>query len=98
EYDKTKWAYEADAKSNAYAVDETLENPRCVFQLLKNHVDRYTPEMVSRICGFPQETFLKVAEMVTSTYTPDRAGTIMYALGWTQHSTRVHIIRCARMR
>jgi formate dehydrogenase major subunit len=97
EYDKTKWAYEADTTSNAYAVDNTLENPRCVFQLLKKHVDRYTPEMVSRICGTPQETFLKVAEIVTSTYTPERVGTITYALGWTQHSIGVQIIRCAAM-
>jgi formate dehydrogenase major subunit len=97
EYDKTKWAYDADPKTNGYAVDDTLENPRCVFQLLKKHVDRYTPEMVSRICGVPQETFLKVAEMVTSTYTPDRVGTIMYAHGWTQHSIGVQIIRCGAM-
>ena len=66
-YDKTNWAYEADPKTKAYAVDPTLENPRCVFQLLKKHVDRYTPEMVERICGTPKETFLKVCEIVTST-------------------------------
>ncbi len=96
-YDKTAWAYEADAKSKSYVVDESLQNPRCVFQLLKKHVDRYTPEMVERICGCPKETFLKVAEMVTSTGTAARAGTIMYALGWTQHSTGVQIIRTAAM-
>ena len=96
-YDKAAWAYEADAKSKAYAVDETLQNPRCVFQLLKAHVDRYTPEMVSRICGVPAETFVKVAEMVTSTGTAAKVGTILYALGWTQHSTGVQIIRTAAM-
>src|SRR5512140_3286297 len=46
EYDKTNWAYEPDPKSNAYHVDPTMQDPRCVFQLLKKHVDRYTPEMV----------------------------------------------------
>src|SRR2546428_526332 len=61
EYDKNAWQYEADPKTKAYMVDETLENPRCVFQLLKKHVDRYTPEMVEQICGTPKEQFLKVA-------------------------------------
>src|SRR6185369_7651204 len=94
-YDKTQWAYAANGSTHGYDVDPTLQNPRCVFQLLKKHVDRYTPEMVSRICGVPEETFLKVAELVTSTHTPDRAGTILYALGWTQHSTGVQMIRAA---
>ena len=97
DYDKAAWAYEADAKTKAYSVDETLENPRCVFQLLKKHVDRYTPEMVERICGCPKETFLKVAELVTSTGNAPKVGTIMYALGWTQHSIGVQIIRTAAM-
>ena len=96
-YDKAAWAYEGDPKSKAYVVDETLQNPRCVFQLLRKHVDRYTPEMVSKICGVPAETFVKVAEMVTSTGTAAKVGTIMYALGWTQHSTGVQIIRTAAM-
>src|SRR5438045_9709499 len=53
--------------------------------------------MVERICGTPQETFLKVAELVTSTGTAERAGTITYALGWTQHSTAVQMIRAGAM-
>src|ERR1700675_1935593 len=97
DYDKTNWGYEADPKTKAYAVDPTMENPRCVFQLLKAHVSRYTPEMVERICGTPKETFLKICETVTSTYTPERVGTITYALGWTQHSTGVQMIRAAAM-
>src|SRR5258708_9893158 len=96
DYAKDSWAYQLDAKGFVKS-DPTLESPNCVFQLLKKHVDRYTPEMVERICGVPKETFLKVAEVVTSTGTPERAGTIMYALGWTQHSTGVQIIRCAAM-
>jgi formate dehydrogenase major subunit len=96
-YDKTAWAYEPDPKTTAYSLDPTLEHPRCVFQLLKKHVDRYTPEMVERITGTPKETFLKVAELVTSTYPPDKVGTITYALGWTQHSVGVQMIRTAAM-
>jgi formate dehydrogenase-N alpha subunit len=97
EYDKSSWAYAADTETKGYKVDPTLQDPRCVFQLLKKHVERYTPEMVSRICGVPESKFLEVAEIVTSTGTPDRAGTIMYALGWTQHSTGVQMIRAAAM-
>src|SRR5438309_497747 len=97
EYDKTAWAYEPDAKTKAYGVDPTLENPRCVFQLLKKHVERYTPEMIERICGTPKDKYLKVCEIVTSTGVPEKAGTITYALGWTQHSTAVQMIRAAAM-
>ena len=95
EYDKSQWAYEADPKSKSYSVDLTMQDPRCIWQQLKKHVSRYTPEMVERICGTPVADFNKVAEIVTSTGTADRAGTIMYALGWTQHSTGVQIIRAA---
>src|SRR5213595_1071832 len=95
-YATDTWVYEGDpAKGGSYAVDATLQHPRSVFQLLKQHVDRYTPEMVERICGTPKDKFLKVAEIVTSTGNAQRAGTITYALGWTQHSTAVQIIRAA---
>jgi formate dehydrogenase major subunit len=93
EYAKDNWGYQADVKTTAYGVDPTMQDPRCVLQLLKAHVDRYTPEMVERICGTPKATFEKVAEIVTSTGGPERAGTITYALGWTQHSTGVQMIR-----
>jgi len=95
EYDKTQWAYEADSKTKAYSVDPTMQHPRCVFQLLKKHVDRYTPEMVEQICGTPKDQFLKVADMVTSTGNAPRVGTVLYALGWTQHSVGVQMIRGA---
>jgi len=97
EYSKDTWAYEADEKTKAYKVDPTMQHPHCVFQLLKKHVDRYTPEMVERICGVPKDTFLKVAEVVTSTGNAERVGTVTYALGWTQHSIGVQIIRTAAM-
>src|SRR5438874_385925 len=95
QYDKTAWAYEADPKTKAYLVDKEMKHPRCVFQLLKKHVDRYTPEMVERICGTPKDEFVKVADVVTSTGNAQKCGTITYALGWTQHSVGVQIIRAA---
>ncbi|MGZ4810817.1 MAG: formate dehydrogenase-N subunit alpha, partial [Thermoanaerobaculia bacterium] len=98
QYVKDSWAYEGDpAQGGRYHVDPTMQNPRSVFQLLKQHVDRYTPETVERICGTPKDKFLKVAEMVTSTGNAQRVGTITYALGWTQHSTGVQIIRAGAM-
>ena len=96
-YEKAAWAYAADPKSKAYRVDPAMKDPRCVLQLLKAHVDRYTPETVEKICGTPKDKFLKVCEIVTSTGNAARAGTITYALGWTQHSTGVQIIRAAAM-
>jgi formate dehydrogenase major subunit len=97
EYARDTWSYAIDDATQAYKLDPTLTHERSVFQLLTKHVERYTPEMVERICGTPQKAFLQVAELVTSTGTADRVGTIAYALGWTQHSTGVQIIRAAAM-
>jgi formate dehydrogenase-N alpha subunit len=94
EYARDTWSYQLDGRGFVKR-DPTLQDPHCVFQLLKAHVERYTPEMVERICGTPKETFLKVAEVVTSTGNAQRAGTVTYALGWTQHSTGVQMIRTA---
>ncbi len=80
--------------------DATLQNPNCVFQLLKKHYARYTPEMVERITGIPKEQFLKAAELFTSIRKDGdmkKAGTIIYAVGWTQHSFGTQIIRTAAM-
>src|SRR5437879_3814711 len=84
-YDKSTWDYEYGPDGYVKA-DPALAHPRCVYQLLKTHYARYTPEMVERVCGTPKDKFLKVCEMIGSTSTPTRAMTIMYALGWTQHS------------
>jgi formate dehydrogenase major subunit len=97
EYAKDQWVYAPDPTTQAYQVDSAMENPRSVFQLLKKHVERYTPEMVERICGTPRDLFLKVCDLVTSTGNAQKCGTITYALGWTQHSTGVQIIRAAAM-
>ena len=95
-YDRTTWAYEL-GKDGFAVVDESLQNPRCVYQLMKKHYSRYTPEMVSKITGTPKDQFLKVAEMIGSTSTPDRVMTICYALGWTQHTVGSQMIRTMAM-
>ena len=95
-YDKASWDYEYG--DDGYVVtDPTLQHPRCVYQLLKKHYARYTPEMVERVCGTTQEQFHAVVDMLASTARPDRAGTILYALGWTQHSIGSQIIRTGAM-
>src|SRR5213075_2218637 len=85
---------EAQEISN-FEWDVSLEDPRCVFQVMKRHFSRYTPEMVERYCGVPKEVFLKVAETFSSASGPDKTGAICYAVGWTQHSKGVQIIRSA---
>jgi formate dehydrogenase major subunit len=75
--------------------DPGLQNPRCVFQVLKKHFARYTPELVESSCGIPKEKFLEVAEAYTSASGPEKTGAICYAVGWTQHSKGPQIIRAA---
>jgi formate dehydrogenase major subunit len=75
--------------------DLTLQHPRCVFQVLKRHFARYTPELVERSCGVSPDLFLKVADLFTSASGRERTGAICYAVGWTQHSVGVQIIRTA---
>ncbi len=95
-YDRSTWEYEIGP--DGYAVrDMTLQHPRCVFQLMKQHFAPYTPEVVSRISGTPEDKFLRVCEWVASTANGERAMTIMYALGWTQHSHGAQNIRTAAM-
>jgi formate dehydrogenase major subunit len=95
-YDRSDWEYEIGP--DGFAVrDLTLQNPRCVYQLLKAHVAQYTPELVEKVTGTPQEKFNAVCELIASTSTTDRSMTIMYALGWTQHSSGSQNIRSAAM-
>jgi anaerobic selenocysteine-containing dehydrogenase len=75
----------------------TLSHPRCVWNLLKKHVERYTPEMVNRLCGTSLADFNRICEILASTSVPDRTATILYALGWTHHSAGAQIIRAAAM-
>ncbi|MGF6435507.1 formate dehydrogenase-N subunit alpha [Kosakonia sp. 1610] len=96
QYDKSSWFYQLDAQGHAER-DETLSHPRCVWSLLKAHVARYTPEMVSRLCGTRVNDFLHICRVLATTSVPDRTATILYALGWTHHSAGAQIIRAAGM-
>jgi formate dehydrogenase major subunit len=75
--------------------DPTLQHPRCVFQLLKRHFSRYTPEMVERVCGVPREQFEQVAEALCENSGRERTSAFCYAVGWTQHTVGVQYIRTA---
>jgi len=91
-YDKSSWAYELDEKGIPKK-DLTLQNPRCVFQLLAKHYSRYDLDTVSKVTGTPKDDLTKVYEAYSATGVPDKAGTIMYAMGWCQHSVGVQNIR-----
>jgi formate dehydrogenase major subunit len=91
-YDKKTWAYELGPDGFAQ-LDETLQNPRCVYQLMKAHYARYTPEKVAEITGAPKERFLEVCKTIASTAPANRTMTSLYALGWTQHSVGSQNIR-----
>src|SRR4051794_4744252 len=75
--------------------DETLQDPRCVYQILKRHYARYTPAAVEEICGVPRDTFEKVCELLCDNSGPERTGAFCYAVGWTQHTVGVQYIRSA---
>jgi formate dehydrogenase major subunit len=110
-YDKSTWNYEEAGHAGAasagpptlppnVAFDTTLENPRSVYQLLRKHYSRYTPEMVERITGIPKDQFVKAADLFTSIRKDGdvkKVGTIIYAVGWTQHTFGSQIIRTAAM-
>ncbi len=91
-YNKKTWTTETDEKGIPVR-DYTLENPRCVYQMLKKHYARYTLEQVSSITGVSKENLLKVYKEYGATGAPDKAGTECYALGWTHHTTGSQIIR-----
>ncbi len=75
--------------------DETLQDPNCVFQLLRKHFSRYSPSMVKEICGITPEAFAEVAEAIVANSGRDRTTALCYAVGWTHHSVGVQIIRTA---
>ncbi len=75
--------------------DPTLEHPRCIFQILKRHYARYTPELVAELCGCGEEEFLAVAEALCENSGRERTSAFVYAVGWTQHTVGVQMIRAA---
>jgi formate dehydrogenase major subunit len=91
-YNPATWNYELGADKKPLT-DPTLSNPHCVFQIMKRFYSRYTPEMVTAITGVPKEQFMELVTTFGATGQPGKAGTIMYAMGGTQHSTGVQIIR-----
>ena len=95
-YDKSMWAFAKDDQGLPKR-DLTLKDPRCVFQLMKKHYERYTPEKVSAITGTPDKDLKKVWETYAATGAVDQTGTIMYAMGWTQHTVGVQNIRMMAM-
>ena len=89
-YDPSSWAYDADEPP-----DPTLEHPRCVFQVLRRHYARYTPEMVQDVCGITPAHFAAVADALTRNSGRERTAAFVYAVGWTQHTAGVQMIRSA---
>jgi formate dehydrogenase major subunit len=105
-YSPTTWLYAGEpqegdihggefGKASDKKRDETLQDPRCVYQVMKRHFARYTPEMVEKYCGVPKDVFLKIAETFVAASGPDKTAAICYAVGWTQQSKGVQIIRTA---
>ncbi len=91
-YDKATWKWQTDAEGIPLK-DKTLKDPNCVFQLLKKHVDRYTVEAVCDVTGTDPDVYRQVCELYASTSAPDKSGTIMYAMGTTQHTHGTQNIR-----
>ncbi len=83
------------ASGDAPELDETLQDPRCVFQLLRKHYQRYTPEMVEQVCGTPKADFERLCEALCDASGRERTGAFVYAVGLTQHTTGVQTIRTA---
>jgi formate dehydrogenase major subunit len=90
-------AFEGASIENVHDIetDETLQDPRCVYQLLKRHYARYTPEAVADTCGIPVERFLAVAEALCENSGRERTSALVYSVGWTQHTVGVQYIRAA---
>ena len=89
-YDPQSWGL-ADGQER----DETLQHPMCVFQVLKRHYARYTPEVVHEVCGVPAAQFLAVCDAVTANSGRERTTAWVYSVGWTHHTTGVQYIRGA---
>jgi formate dehydrogenase major subunit len=110
-YDRSTWNYAGSATPTPKGsplpslperidFDLSLQNPNCVYQLLRKHYSRYTPELVERVTGVPKDQFLKVADLFTSIRKDGdmkKAGTFIYAVGLTQHTTGTQMIRTAAM-
>ncbi|HJX69693.1 MAG TPA: molybdopterin-dependent oxidoreductase, partial [Dehalococcoidia bacterium] len=90
--DKSTWQYQLDDKGIPKQ-DKSFKDANCVFQLLKKHYSRYTPEKVSAITGMPQDKFLEITQLFASSGKPDKSAVILYAMGTTQHTNGTQNIR-----
>ena len=91
-YDKSAWSFQTDDEG-VILKDTTLEDPNCVYRLLREHYSRYTPEKVSEITGTPVDKLNEVYATYAASGEVGKAGTIMYAMGWTQHTVGAQNIR-----
>src|SRR3972149_4080234 len=91
-YDQTTWTFQTGPDGQPLR-DPTLQHPQCVFQHLKRHYARYTPEMVAAVTGVPKEPFLKAARAFCATGAPGKAGAILYAMGTTHHTVGSQNVR-----
>ncbi|MCQ6274533.1 formate dehydrogenase-N subunit alpha [Bacillus sp. V3B] len=91
-YDKSKWSYQTDEEGNVLT-DPSLKDPRCVFQLMKKHYSRYDVDTVIGVTGTAKDTYLEVCKTFTSTSEVGKAGTILYAMGGTQHTVGTENVR-----
>lgn len=95
-YDRSTWSYQTDADGNALR-DETLQDPNCVFQLLKKHFSRYDLDLVSAVTGCPRDKLVEVYDAYAMSGQPDKTGSILYAMGQTQHTVGSQNVRCMAM-
>ena len=95
--DKSSWNFQTDA-DGVILRDKSLQDPRCVYRIIKDHYARYDLDTVSRVTGTPVDKLQEVYETyVLNSYEPGKSGTIMYAMGWTQHTVGAQNIRAMSM-
>jgi formate dehydrogenase major subunit len=92
--DQSSWDYERDEHGRPLT-DPTLQHPRCIFQIMRRHFARYTPELVEEVCGVSREQWMQVAQTLMENSGRERTSAVCYAVGWTQQSKGVQIIRAA---
>ena len=91
-YDKSSWKFQMDEQGIPKR-DKSLKDPNCAFQIMKKHFNRYTPDKVNAICGTPEDTFLDICKTYAATGKAGKSGTILYAMGTTQHTHGAQNIR-----
>ncbi len=96
-YDKSSWQYQSPEEDGTPKWDKSLKDPNCVFQHLKKHFARYDVDTVCKITGSPKDTYLEICKTYAATGAPGKTGTILYAMGTTQHTNGTQMIRSYAM-